>query len=520
MDRIAEFFKDRRLHISIIDILVLCLYVLYVANTFVISEYQCGTVFLHTSLWFCLYFLFRLLGLGTNGRDNNLVVWGCLICGLIESFIVAKQFLGVEMSHHSNYLITGTFPNPGPLGGYIATLAAVVTAGYKKSANVCLGILLVPLVVVLPMTWSRAGILGYGLSVIILYRHELKKYWKWIAMLGFVCTVLLYFLKRGSADGRLFMFIVSFRTFLDNFFLGVGTGGYLHSLGDGIIRYFSENPDSMFIPTVGVADHSFCEPLRIAVEQGVVGAVLVICIVCYAVHKLLKADTPIAYGIITLVFFSCFSYAFSIKPLCILLTIFIAMAGGYTAIKKLRVSMLGLFAIIVPLVAIFTFTSCQLSSRIDAKKNVDRFGLYMDEVFITDYYELLPYIDDNVNVLFNFAEFLRQNGRYNDSNHILNLATNISADPMLHIIMGRNYEDMKCYDLADEKYERAYMMQPNRIYPLYRQMKMYETSNDDRLRDKAQQVYSFSPKVKSAATQEIKQEACQILITIESQIDL
>lgn len=182
--------------------------------------------------------------------------------------------------------------------------------------------------------------------------------------------------------------------------------------------------------------------------------------------------------------------------------------------------MLGLFAIIVPLVAIFTFTSCQLSSRIDAKKNVDRFGLYMDEVFITDYYELLPYIDDNVNVLFNFAELLRHSGRHNDSNHILRLATNISADPMLHIIMGRIYEDMKCYDLADEKYERAYMMQPNRIYPLYRQMKMYETSNDDRLRDKAQQVYSFSPKVKSAATQEIKQEACQILITIESQIDL
>ncbi|MCQ2235576.1 MAG: O-antigen ligase family protein [Bacteroidales bacterium] len=323
-----------------------------------------------------------------------------------------------------------------------------------------------------------------------------------------------------AADGRLFMFIVSFQTFIDNLWIGIGTGGYLHSLGEGIIRYFEENPESVFKATVGVADHSFCEPLRIAVEQGVIGVSLFMSIIMYAIWKMVKIDSPITYGIITLFFFSCFSYAFSIVPMCILFTVFLALSGSGTARVQWRVRNVGKIVIILPTIGVLLFASHQLQCRFDASRDLDRFSMYMDEVFISDYYELLPEIDDKVNYLYKFAELLRHSGRHNDSNHILRLATNISADPMLHIIMGRNYEDMKCYDLADEKYERAYMMQPNRIYPLYRQMKMYETSNDDRLRDKVQQVYSFSPKVKSAATQEIKQEACQILITIESQIDL
>lgn len=300
MDRIKNFFDGRQLHASIIDILVVSLFFAYITNTFIVSNYQCDTAFLLNCLMLCLYITLRFIGLGVKQVDSTLIVWSCLICGLIESYVVVKQFLGFEIPYHNKYLITGSFFNPGPLGGYIATLAAVVTAGYKKSLNKWLVWLLIPMLVVLFMTWSRGAILGYMLSVAIIYRHELRRYWKWVIVAVVVSLIGLYFLKRGSADGRLFMFIVSFQTFIDNLWIGIGTGGYLHSLGEGIIRYFEENPESVFKATVGVADHSFCEPLRIAVEQGVIGVSLFMSIIMYAIWKMVKIDSPITYGIITL----------------------------------------------------------------------------------------------------------------------------------------------------------------------------------------------------------------------------
>ncbi|MCM1219740.1 MAG: hypothetical protein NC113_09575 [Bacteroides sp.] len=93
---------------------------------------------------------------------------------------------------------------------------------------------------------------------------------------------------------------------------------------------------------------------------------------------------------------------------------------------------------------------------------------------------------------------------------MLRRGASLSADPMFHILMGRNYEDMSEYAKADSMYGHAFRMVPNRIYPLYRQMKLYEITGDTaRCREMARKVLDFRVKVESPATREMKEEATE-----------
>lgn len=118
---------------------------------------------------------------------------------------------------------------------------------------------------------------------------------------------------------------------------------------------------------------------------------------------------------------------------------------------------------------------------------------------------------DNREFLFHFGKTLREAGRYNDSNAMLRMETKLDTDPMPYVVMGRNYEDMNMFNEADSLYILAYFLQPNRIYPLYRQMKLYEkTGNTYKMRMKAKEIIYLKPKIISPAVMEMKKEAKKI----------
>lgn len=127
-------------------------------------------------------------------------------------------------------------------------------------------------------------------------------------------------------------------------------------------------------------------------------------------------------------------------------------------------------------------------------------------------YKLFPDATDNPRFLFNFARILRNHGRYRDSNAILRLGTQVSADPVFYILMGNNYKDEQYYCLADDAYKKAYAVMPNRLYPLYQQMLLYkETGESEKCRFMARRIIAMRPKVESPATHDMKNKAKDIL---------
>ena len=127
--------------------------------------------------------------------------------------------------------------------------------------------------------------------------------------------------------------------------------------------------------------------------------------------------------------------------------------------------------------------------------------------FINDYYGLLPLLTSNKHFLFDFSKILTADGRYSDSNAILRLGTFVSNDPMFYIIQGNNYRKMRFFKEAEDAYQKAFDIMPNRLYPLYQLMLLYEEEgNLERMSEMAQMVLSFNEKVVSPATKNMKKE--------------
>lgn len=392
------------------------------------------------------------------------------------------------------------------------------------------------MLVVLPSTWSRAAFVGLVFCTLFIYIDKYKKY-KY-AVWGLLCiaAIALYFIKQGSADGRTMIWMASLSSWMHTPWIGVGIGGFRHACAEGMAELWNSTPDLRVFQSAGVTDYAYNALLKVLVEQGMTGAVLCILSVLFAMTRLYIQSRPLFMGILSLLIFSMFSYPFELLPYCIIAVVIIAWSEScsrkrldnedntqYSHIcksitriatkdfvickRKAFVSM----SILVTAAMSFCLAK-EIRQRIDTDKDCNLFTGMHNAAFINDYYELLPYELDNPQFLFDFAKTLRENKRYRDSNAILRLGIQVSADPMFYVIMGNNYSDESFYDDAEKAYKKAFSIMPNRLYPLYQLMLMYRDNKEmQRAKTVAKQIIELEPKIQSPATDEMKQNAKSLL---------
>ena len=102
--------------------------------------------------------------------------------------------------------------------------------------------------------------------------------------------------------------------------------------------------------------------------------------------------------------------------------------------------------------------------------------------------------------------------RYNDSNAALRDGMKVSADPMFYVVMGNNYKELGAYKEAEECYTKAFYINPNKMYPLYQLLQMYiGLNNEVDAKVMAQRLVDFNPKIRSSATDDMKDYAKEYL---------
>ncbi|MDR1121494.1 MAG: O-antigen ligase family protein [Dysgonamonadaceae bacterium] len=486
-----------------------------------------------------------------------------ILTGLVEAIWGLRQLYGFIPSQHGLFKLTGSFFNPGPYAGYLAVvLPLALHWGIQPARNTllhtslkwfgiitCLFILLV-----LPAAMSRASWLAViGGSLVVIFgryaglfksvqfkfiKTKLARPVKRLIVPGLILLVLaaftgMYYLKKDSADGRALIWKTSLQTIAKHPF-GVGLGNFSGAYGEMQAAYFASGQASETEQLVaGSSEYGFNEYLQIAVESGIVALLLFAGIIVLSVRIKVKAkDWGTLGSLVALLIFACFSYPFSILPFLIVLAFLLSTGQWHTDDinpsnrRHLRTIILAVCCLLITVGGLWK--QYPMYQAYKQWKNLQIYyqaDLFEDTVEV--YGSLYPYLNDQVQFLFEYAQCLSKTGlndqqRIKDparcdsllikSNAVLQRAMQISCDPMLYNIMGKNYQSMKRYEEAETVLLKSTQLVPNRLYPWYLLTKLYdEMGLEDKVRETADIVCSKEPKVQSPAVKEMREEVRKLI---------
>ena len=338
----------------------------------------------------------------------------------------------------------------------------------------------------------------------------------------------MYYLKKDSADGRLLIWKMSLFALVQHP-LGVGLGHFPYAYGEVQSTYFaSGNASETEKYVAGNPEYGFNEFLQITIESGIVAILFFIGILVCAFLGYIKSKNWGAMGsLVALIVFACFSYPFSVLPFLIVFVFLLAMSTtGRKQMKQVKQTITkstfiySIQIVIVPVLClVITFFCLWIQYPVyNAYKQWKLHQRYYQAnmyIEVVRSYELLyPYLNDQILFLFEYGRSLSQSEQPEKSNEVLQRAMQISCDPMLYNIMGKNYQAMKEYDLAEKSFRKATLIVPNRVYPYYLLMLLYiETEETEKQREIALIVLTKEPKVESTAIEEMREEARKIVIS-------
>ncbi len=536
--------RKQRFQFTSTDAIAVTWFAYYVGRSWIGNEWPCRMEFLKTAELFLLYAALRVAFDRTKISAWVLIAY-ILAFGCYEAYLGVSQMYGDERSRHNLFALTGNFLNPGPYSAYLMIGVVVGLVALKDMSNraiitrmpnvVCLNNLKdkVPakiveyikaitwkhlviaavaiMAVVLPATWSRAAFLGVAVVVLFIYRD---KYWKYRYILWggiLLASVVFYFVKQGSADGRLIIWKAALTTWVDAPWFGIGIGGFLHAVAEGIARLSTTNTD---LSSAGVADYAYNVLLKIVVEQGVVGGLMAVAFAVVALIKMSRNSSALFWGMVTLLVFAMFSYPFDLLPYKVIAVLVVAWSESKDENQKtndqsqktigwIKVFLLSCF------LGIASWQAGKMVSRcLKIEKNLGMAYSFSDFYSVEEGFEWMSSEGDNHEFLFAFGKKLREEGRYKESNAVLSQGAKCSADPMFYVLMGNNYKDMKHYDLAEKSYYKAFAVMPNRLYPYHQLMLLYKDWGDmKKAKAMAKRVVEMKPKVDSRLTRDIKKKA-------------
>lgn len=536
----AMFFYKKQVCFSPFDFVLLSFCLAGLCITFFHVE-AITTKCISLLLLLCLYFYLRVF-LSQNKLFFPFLLVVIVATGLVEAVWGLKQLYGFATSQHNLFKTTGSFFNPGPYAGYLAVVLPIALSGWlnpavstsKMVVSLCKWfccLTFIAIILILPATMSRAAWLAASVGCLIVcygkYADKIKGYCslhkKRVIQVGSVlaiCVVLIligiYYLKRDSANGRLLIWKTSLNV-LANRPGGVGVGRFSRAYGEGQAAYFATGNASAWEEQVaGNPEYAFNEYLQVAVEWGVIPFLLFIVMIVWSIIVGYKRKywAPLA-ALGSLLVFATMSYPFSVLPFGILLVVLLSMIHS-TIVWQVNKRPFYVYAILLVCILL---TGYSLYNRYPKYQSYKKWN--MAQVFYTmnnygvaakEYKELYPQLNDRIQFLFEYGRILSQTGSYEESNLVLHQASQVSCDPMIYNIMGKNHQAMQHYDLAEEAFLKSTYLVPSRIYPWYLLTKLYDEMG---LKDKAIQTAKIvlvkEPKVHSPAVDEMREEVKRLM---------
>lgn len=476
-----------------------------------------------------------------NADFYIIVIWILIVYAGFEAVLGLRQLYGFTFSNHSLYSLTGSFFNPGPYSGYLAMIlplclhewlhlndtkrkTLVEWGGYYLSGGVMLLILCV-----LPSGMSRSAWLGAIISSIWVcsmhyfwygrFRESWAKHKKQvisIACVGSFCLLLgsiaLFSMKKDSANGRLFMWKISSHAIADRPMAGYGYHNFAYAYGTAQEAYFATGDYSEQEELVaGSPEYAFNEYLQVAIIWGIPALLIIVLFIGFCLWRgIAERKISACGGLISLMVFSFSSYPMQLPAFVIAFFFLLAAC----VIGRSRIA-LAVFALAIGVMGVGLWKAdvskeCKEWASVKMLYNISAYDSAK-----AGYQKLYPALKDRGAFLFEYGHCLHKLKEYDASNEVLRHAASQNCDPMILNIIGKNYQQLKHYQLAEEYFLRSTHRLPGRIYPYYLLAKLYAERNlPDKTREMAEVVLTKEPKVQSTAVKEMRAEMRKLLKNI------
>lgn len=543
---LSFIINRKKITYSTIDLLILLFCISGLALTF----YHNNTIsnkFILLLLVFTLYFYFRIFLVQYKWNIFILIIF-FISTGCIEAIWGLKQLYGFSPSQHSLFKTTGSFFNPGPYAGYLAMITPLafyyVLNDYRIFKNkfqhiytpfyirwIISLLSFFSIVLVLPATMSRASWIAAVVGCFIaslLYLTKNKKLKIYInrfrdkiifivlgiGTISIASLVGIYHLKKDSADGRSLIWKTSIEAIKENPF-GVGLGNFAGIYGQKQAEYFAVKGSDQEQLIAGNPEYAFNEYLQICVEFGIIPFFLFAFAIIYIAYITLKRKKYAAIGgFAAILIFASMSYPFSILPFLISFVFLIVLCLSDDKVIRSSCSSKSFGNTIFFIFLLFSTTCISIYNRYpsyDAYKKWNKAKILYNVSIYKDvnkeYVKIYPYLKHEIQFLFEYAQSLSKTEQYEDSNKVLENAMKISCDPMLYNVIGKNYQALGNYALAEQYFNKAAMIVPSRLYPYYLLAKLYDEMGDKRkVCQMAEFIQLKEAKIHSTAVNEMREE--------------
>lgn len=524
--------------ISIIDILVFILAAFLILRILLLNEAVDVKPLYLLNFSILLYCLFRITAALQKGSCETIIVIIVSLISIFETTLGILQALSIVQPRNEIYHITGSFLNPGPYACFLAA-TGTVSMSYcikawrnwseskpkQKLLLICISASVVLTMCIVGITKSRSAILGYAVCLLLFALRNTHVKSTTCVVFLIICSIAfitaLYFAKRDSADGRILINKVSVMAINKSNLMGAGFGYFKKAYGESQHAYFANSHySSRDILVAGSPRYAFNEYLQLGVEVGILPMLLFIIITVLSIIVLIKNNTCIAYGQLSLAISSIFSYPLQTLPNLLLFVLYLC----YTSIQISKIRVRTIYYALCPIcvIIISVIMMRQYSKYIYALEKYDlALSLFANEIvepairILDSVSEELP---TNEEYLFEFGHILHKLGYWEVSNVVLARGARVSDDPMFHNIMGKNFAEMGQFSDAEEEYYYAKQMLPNRLYPLYLlSMLYYNYGMMDKFNNMANEAIDFMPKISSPITDSLKADLILLLNNIEDE---
>lgn len=440
--------------------------------------------------------------------------------GILQTFIMFLQWSGI-LPTDSIFTITGSFDNPGPLGGYLAICFIACIGNYQYTNRYLYIVCSLMLGVGLILSDSRAAWLGTLLALLYMgvkFLH-FNKIWQIVTfttLIGVFAALSLTIYKTDSAKGRLAIWRISTEMIKEHPVFGKGLtsfrGDYMKYQAD----YLNKHPEAEENNLLSNSGFAFNEFLHILYEQGIVGLLLVSATLGLLILRGIRQNSPFFPYLIALTVFSFFSYPSEVLLLSILIAIvtgalsdskYIIAFRKYSSMQKVVMPILCAFIIVT--------TGWRWIENIRLENALSSFLYRKDNKGLNYLSQYYSNIENNTDFLLRYARILYMKGEYTSAIPAMKQAILLYPTTDKYCELGDIYQSLEQHEDAEQAYCHAIHLLPTRVYPHFCLFCLYKNIGQNKKAiDKAYDIMNLPPQKKNQHYVEIISQVKQYITNL------